>query len=132
MTIALGLGSRADFRWLPSFLREHAGDALWTVAAAWALAWAMPGARPWRVALLALALSAGVELSQLIQAQWLVELRGTLPGRLLLGSGWDTLDLARYAVGAALALAIDVSGVLAPAGGRGARDGDPVHSSPGD
>ncbi len=48
-----------------------------------------------------------VELSQLIHWGWLDALRSTLPGRLVLGQGFLASDLVCYAVGVAMAFAID-------------------------
>lgn len=108
LTIALGLASRGGDP-VPALLAAHAGDALWTVAVHLSLALVVPRARPAALAAAALGISWAVELSQLCQASWLVELRSRRIGSLLLGTGWQWLDLPRYAVGAALAWALDRS-----------------------
>ena len=107
LTIALGLASRGGDP-VPALLAAHAGDALWTVAVHLSLALVVPRARPAALAAAALGISWAVELSQLCQASWLVELRSRRIGSLL-GTGWQWLDLPRYAVGAALAWALDRS-----------------------
>lgn len=107
VVILLGLGSRTFGQAIPSFLAAHAGDALWTVAVYLTLAIAFPKWPPLKLGLLALAISLGVEMSQLIQAPWLEAIRETLPGRLLLGSGFLWADLLRYAVGTLIAVTLD-------------------------
>lgn len=105
MTVAVALASR---RWpLPGVLAEYPGDALYTVAAFWTLLLLQPRAGGGAAALLALALSVAVELSQLCDVAWLADLRSTTLGALLLGQGFQAADLAAYAVGAALAWALD-------------------------
>lgn len=106
-TIALGLLSRRHP--LPGVLAEHAGDALWTVAAFWLGALAVPAASGGRLAAAAWLLSAAVEASQLLDWPWLRSLRGTAVGALLLGHGAKAADLVAYAVGAVLACAVDAT-----------------------
>lgn len=100
VTIGLGLGSRMGASWLPPFLVAHAGDALWTVAVYLSLALIAPAAPPLWLGATALILSGLVECSQLLQTPLLETVRATLPGRLLLGSGFLWIDLVRYFVGA--------------------------------
>ncbi len=106
-TIALGLLSRRFP--LPGVLAEHAGDALWTVAAFWLGAFAVPAASGGRLAVAAWLLSAAVEASQLLDWPWLRALRGTVLGALLLGQGAKAADLVAYAAGALLACAVDAT-----------------------
>lgn len=49
--------------------------------------------------LLALAICYGVELSQLIQVSWLVAIRRTTIGHLILGQGFLWSDLVAYTIG---------------------------------
>lgn len=107
-TIALGLGSRSASVRIPTILAENAGDALWTVALFLALAFVCPAASTFRLAVAALAGSAAVELSQLVDTPWLAQLRAHPLGRLALGTGWQWLDLARYAAGSLLAALMDL------------------------
>lgn len=123
--IALGLGSRSGHPAIPTFLARHAGDALWTVAVYSALAWWRPRAGARVLLAGSLAISFAVEASQLLSAPWLDGWRRSVLGRLLLGQGWQTIDLARYTAGGALAWSIDCVGALgrkrrAPEGCSGA------------
>lgn len=53
------------------------------------------------VALLSLAVCYLVEFSQLYQAPWIITIRRTLPGRLVLGHGFLWSDLLAYTAGIA-------------------------------
>ena len=104
-TIALGLASR---RWpLPGPLAEHAGDALYTVAVFWSLALLAPATAGPRLGGLAFLASAALEFAQLLQWPWLVELRQHRLAALVLGQGFQWVDLAAYAIGATLATGLD-------------------------
>jgi hypothetical protein len=113
---ALGLLSRRFP--LPGVFAEHVGDALYTVAAFFALALFAPAAQGAKLAWAALAASAAVEASQLLSWPWLQDLRSTRVGALLLGQGFQVADLFAYACGALGAWCVD--GACAR---RGAVDG---------
>jgi hypothetical protein len=100
-TIGLGLGSRL-LSW-PGWLGEYPGDALYATAAAWAWLLLMPNLRSWQVGALAFVSASLVELQQLLVWPWLVDLRQTRLGALLLGQGCQWQDLLAYLVGATAA-----------------------------
>jgi hypothetical protein len=104
--VLLGLGSRR-FSLFPTLLGKYPGDALWTalVFAGWALVF--PAATTRRLALIALTTSFAVEFSQLLQTPWILEIRRTPLGHLVLGSTYSTPDLVAYAVGALVAVWAD-------------------------
>ncbi|EMR03936.1 ribosomal maturation YjgA family protein [Cesiribacter andamanensis] len=107
LIIALGLASRKYAQALPPFLAEHAGDALWAAMVYVGIRLLLP-ARPLLFAAVAsLLFSFAIELSQLYQADWIVALRHTTPGALVLGRGFLPLDLLRYAVGVLGAFGVD-------------------------
>jgi hypothetical protein len=83
---------------------EYAGDTLWTVMAFWILALVRPATAGPTLGAAALAISWGVELSQLIRTPWLDVVRATTVGALALGQGFLGSDLICYSVGAALAV----------------------------
>ena len=89
------------------FLADHGGDFLWTIAIYLALALLAPRWSPLKLFLFAFGISVAVELSQLIDVDWLNAIRKTLPGRLLLGAGFLWIDLLRYFLGAIVAVTID-------------------------
>lgn len=100
-TVGLGLASR---RWpLPGLFAEYTGDALYTVAVFFALLLVRPAARTPVTALLAFLGSSLVEWAQRLDWQWLVELRATRLGALVLGQGFQWVDLLAYAAGAGIA-----------------------------
>lgn len=100
--IAVGLASRKFGGSIPPFLATYAGDTLWaSVVFAIAGAIAPAAAMPAR-AIGALAFAVAIELSQLSEAAWLVTLRETTLGALVLGRGFLWSDLACYAAGIAL------------------------------
>ncbi|MBK1878273.1 DUF2809 domain-containing protein [Pelagicoccus mobilis] len=99
IVVILGLASRR----YPIF-GNYPGDALWATLVATLYAFARPQATLKTIAIATLATAYGVELSQLYQAPWLNQLRSTLPGKLILGSGFDPIDLLAYLVGTLLAL----------------------------
>jgi hypothetical protein len=106
-TAAAGLASR---RWpLPGVLAEHTGDALYTVAVYLAGCLLWPNAAAGVLAAGAFALSAAVEVGQLLSPPWLVDVRSTRVGALLLGQGFQLADLAAYAAGAAVGWGADVT-----------------------
>ncbi|HEY0065221.1 MAG TPA: DUF2809 domain-containing protein [Telluria sp.] len=113
LVIALGLASR-KLPWMcPQVLAHYPGDALWAVAVFLCIALVRPAMRCLPLALLALGVAWIDEFAQMIQAPWLLALRRTTAGHLLLGSGFDWIDLLAYAVGIAIALSFDI--VLAKA-----------------
>lgn len=101
ITITLGLMGRRL-----AFVPLAVGDALWAVAVFWGLHLLTPQAKTSRLALFALLISYAVEFSQLWQASWLVKLRSTLPGKLLLGQGFLYSDLIAYTLGISVVVLI--------------------------
>jgi len=84
-----------------SFVPAETGDALWAVMV-FCLCRAVLIRKPLGlIALISLLVSYGVEASQLIQWDWLVRLRSTTLGHLLLGQGFLWKDLVAYTIGVA-------------------------------
>jgi hypothetical protein len=104
-TIALGLLSRCYP--LPGILAEYTGDALYAAAGFAGLALLFVGATTRSLAMTAFVLSAAVEFSQLLSWPWLDDLRSTLCGRLVLGSGFKWPDMVAYSLGAMAAASVD-------------------------
>lgn len=108
-TVWLGLASR---RWpVPGLLAEYTGDALYAVAAYWAIALVRPAWPALALMGAAFGASAAVEALQLVHVGWLDDLRATRLGGLLLGHGFQTADLVAYALGAAAAYGLDRLGL---------------------
>ncbi|WP_258166271.1 DUF2809 domain-containing protein [Paenibacillus sp. PCH8] len=105
--MAAGLASRHFGEVLPDWVRDHFGDACWAgmiyfgVRMVWthrSIIWAM---------LLSCMFSWLIEFSQLIQTPWLIEIRSTVWGALILGHGFLVIDLIRYTVGILCMVMID-------------------------
>ena len=97
--IVIGLLSRKV-----SFVPQCFGDALWAVVMYCCWRIVLVKRPPYVAAAFALVTSFAVEFSQLIKWRWLVELRSTKIGHLLLGQGFLWSDLIAYTVGIAAAL----------------------------
>lgn len=105
--IALGLASRNFPSLFPAIFGKYPGDALWAMMVFVGLAFIKPRASTTGLAVLAFAISCAVELSQIYQAPWLNEIRGTTIGHLALGSTFSWFDIVAYAVGVLISSVID-------------------------
>lgn len=106
LVIAAGLASRR-FPLLPAFLGAYPGDALWALMVFLMIAFIRPAMALPVLACLALATAFLVEASQLYQAPWINAIRATTLGHLVLGTGFQWLDLLAYTVGVALGVVAD-------------------------
>jgi hypothetical protein len=107
VVIALGLASRQYATVLPDVVGQYAGDTLWALMVYLTVALLAPRWPSLRVAAAALAISYGVEVSQLYHAPWIEAIRNTRAGGLVLGYGFLWSDLVCYTVGVALGCAGD-------------------------
>ncbi|PFP27674.1 hypothetical protein COJ96_15375 [Bacillus sp. AFS073361] len=107
LTIILGLASRKFSQLLPILVAENAGDALWAMMVYFGFRFLLVRKSLLTAIILSLLFSYGIEFSQLYQAEWINHLRGTLIGALILGQGFLTVDLIRYAIGIMVAAVID-------------------------
>jgi hypothetical protein len=99
---------------LPAFVTLYAGDVLWGAFffQLYRLAWpALTNLRSW---LLSVATTELIELSQLWQAPWLVAVRGTRLGGLLLGHQFLVSDMVCVALGASAAALLRVASRNSP------------------
>ena len=100
LVIGLGLASRTYDGLFPNALGKYPGDALWTVAVYLGWKLVFPAMVPWKLGLMALGQSVGVEFLQLYHTPWLDGIRGNHFGHLLFGSTFNPMDLVAYSVGA--------------------------------
>ena len=107
LTIAVGLLVHYGGGVLGPSARDVLGDALWASMMFWLISAAAPGSRAWTRAAIAVAVCFGVEFSQLYRAPALDAWRATVPGHLILGSGFDPRDLLAYTAGVALSAVLD-------------------------
>ena len=107
LTVMLGLASRRYVHSLPTWLGEYAGDTLWALMVFFGFGFLLPRFTTKQISLLALALSFLVEISQLSQAGWLLSLRSTRLGGLVLGDGFLWSDLICYSVGVLIGIILE-------------------------
>jgi hypothetical protein len=105
-TIIVGLMVHLGGSLLPPVFRDVLGDALWATMVVWWMGVAAPRLRLRTRGLAALAVCVAVELSQRYHPPFLDALRRTLPGHLVLGSGYDPRDLLAYAAGVVVAVVL--------------------------
>jgi Protein of unknown function (DUF2809) len=104
----LGIGSRRYTHYLPGFIATYGGDTLWALAVLLGVGLVLPRASTRTIALLAMAFSVAIEISQLYHAPWIDSIRQRTLGGLILGFGFLWSDLACYAAGVGLGVMIDV------------------------
>ncbi len=109
ITVAAGLASRGFPDRIPPFLARYAGDALWAAMVYWIIVFIRPRLPPLAAAMGTFGFALAIELSQLYRAPWLDAIRATRAGALALGQGFLWSDVACYAAGAALGLAVDAA-----------------------
>ena len=98
---ALGLASRRYPGLFPAFLGKYPGDTLWALMVFCGLGF-LNGCSTARLAFYAPLISYADELSQLYQAPWINQIRGTSIGHLILGSTFSWLDMLASTVGGAI------------------------------
>ena len=94
LLIVLGLSSRKE-----AFLPDETGDGLWAMALFCFLRFIFVNSKLKTIAIVTLILSFLVEFSQLIRWEWLVAIRSTFIGHMLLGQGFVWWDLLAYSIG---------------------------------
>ena len=101
VVVIVGLASRRYRGQLPAFLAEYAGDTLWALMLFLLISTLLAGRQVLARAAISLALAFLVEISQLYHAPWIVSIRQTTLGGLVLGFGFLWTDLVCYTVGIA-------------------------------
>jgi glycopeptide antibiotics resistance protein len=107
--ILIGLASRRFPMILPAEAGKYPGDILWTMMVFFGLAVIWPKLGVMRLTAAALAISYAVEFSQLYQAPWINVVRAHPLGHLVLGSTFNSPDLAAYTLGALLAMLLELA-----------------------
>ena len=108
-TVMTGFAVHMHGHFLGGLVRDVLGDALWAAMIVWLLALVLPSATTRTIAIGAIVVCVLVELSQLLRAEWLDDVRGTMIGHLVLGSDYDTRDLFAYGAGVVAAALLDVA-----------------------
>ncbi|ULT59805.1 DUF2809 domain-containing protein [Neobacillus drentensis] len=108
VVIFLGLASRKYGPYLPLFLAENAGDALWAMMVYFGFRFLLARKNVQISIFCSLLFSFMIEFSQLYQAEWINQIRSMWLGALVLGKGFLTADLVRYTVGILIAAFLDL------------------------
>ena len=108
LAAVLGLASRKTALHTVPVIGTYGGDAAWAMAAYALVRTCAPRARIDTVMLLAAGMALAVELSQLIDAPWINELRQNAFVALLIGKGFLWSDLAAYLAGIVIAALLNL------------------------
>lgn len=99
VTIATGLFIRIKSAWFPSMVNLYLGDILYAFMMFYIVSFVVPQKHINTLALITLTVCFAIEFLQLYRADWIDAIRQTLPGRLVIGSGFLWSDLLVYAIG---------------------------------
>jgi len=99
ITIAVGLFVRLKKQWFPDIVNLYLGDVLYAFMMYYIVSFIAMYKAIKIKAIAALLICFAIELFQLYQAEWINVIRQTLPGRLILGSGFLWSDLLAYYIG---------------------------------
>lgn len=99
VTICLGLFVRAKQRFFPELINLYLGDILYAFMMCYIVSFIIVDAKNHVRAFIAFIIFFCIEVLQLYQADWINNIRATLPGRLILGSGFLWSDLLAYTIG---------------------------------
>jgi hypothetical protein len=105
VVIVLGLGSR--HRGMPELVVQYAGDVLWGTMffLLYSLLW--PRKQAIILWIAAVVTTEGIEVSELYKAPWILSLRATAMGGLLLGHEFSWSDVICVVIGASLGALFD-------------------------
>lgn len=104
LTIGLGLLSRRPF--IPDFIYPYLGDFMYALMFYFLMAGFFPNKKSISWAVYAYLICFSIELSQLIEADWFIQIQSTRIGRLVLGHGFLWSDLIAYLFGVLFGLFI--------------------------
>lgn len=111
LTIPLGLATRRAPQYFPAVVQEYGGDALYATCVFLGWRFLRPRQSLLRSGIVGYLFCCCIELQQLYQAPWIVQLRHTFPFGLILGFGFKWSDCICYAAGtlagAAIALPVE-------------------------
>lgn len=106
-TIATGLFVRLKKAWFPDIINLYLGDILYAFMMYYIVSCIVVNKDYKARAVVALLICFTIEVSQLYQAEWINAVRQTIPGKLILGSGFLWSDLLAYSIGVSSALIFD-------------------------
>lgn len=100
--VPLGLGIKFYQGPGQSWLNDTFGGVSYEIFFVLLAAYIWPAVSPGRIAIAVCLATCGLEFLQLWQPAWLQAIRGTLPGRLVLGNTFSWTDFPYYFVGSGL------------------------------
>lgn len=100
--IILGILSRKIYL-IPFFI----GDLLYAVMIYFIIRFLLPNISKIKSSIISILICYSIEISQLYQANWIIEIRHTLLGRYVLGQGFLWSDLLAYTFGVFIAFLMD-------------------------
>jgi hypothetical protein len=107
IVILIGLPNRLIPQYMPDFMVQYGGDALWALAIFLIFGLLFPRAKTRILAAAALALAWSIEFSELYQADWINAIRATRLGGLILGYTFLWSDLVCYIVGISVGVILE-------------------------
>lgn len=107
ITLVIGLSSRKFGNYLPDFLQEYSGDAMWALMIYWGFRFIIYNKLLYHAAIYSWILSVLIEFSELYKAPWIKEIRATTIGGLILGFDFAVTDIICYSVGILLVFCLD-------------------------
>jgi hypothetical protein len=108
LVVAIGLPTRLLPDYLPTFVVNYLGDTLWALAIFLGWGVLLPRAHTRTIFLLALAVTWGIEFSELYQADWINAIRAHRLGGLILGYTFLPSDLLMYLCGIGLGAGLEI------------------------
>lgn len=96
-TIGIGLASRTEY--IPELIYPYLGDMLYALMIYWVFGFLFPRMSAKKIALMTILLCFSIEISQLYKAEWIIQVRNTKLGGLILGFGFLWSDLISYSIG---------------------------------
>ena len=105
MIIGIGLVSRADF--IPKLIYPYLGDVLYTLMIYFIIGFLFPRFHSLKVALISIVICFIIELSQLYEPDWIIEIRRNKLGGLIIGYGFLWSDLISYIIGGVMGFGLE-------------------------
>jgi len=102
VVVIIGLASRKVPSDLPLIISKYPGDVLWALMVFIIVGFLFTNITTKKVAIISLLFSFLIETSQLYHAIWIDNIRHTILGALILGSGFSFYDMICYIVGVSL------------------------------
>ena len=106
-TAIIGIGLFSRSRFIPALIYPYLGDFLYTVMFYLIIGFLFPKMPPIKVASWSIGICFFIEIAQLYQAPWIVEVRSYKFGGLILGYGFLWSDLVSYTLGGLCACLVE-------------------------